>query len=261
MVSVVGIIPARLASTRFPRKVLYPFAGVPMVEHVRRRASLMAGLDDVYVATCDDEIADLVRANGGKVIMTTDTHVNGTTRAAEAIAGIDCTHVMLLQGDAPLLLPRHVDKMIAAIALAPSDDAWNATAPTLAGDELDRASFVKCAVGSDDRVLYAFRRSPSVAAFAEQQSYIRKMLGLIAYRRDFLIQLAERPRSSIEQYESIEQLRIIEMGGKFTSVPVDESLPSVNEPHETEIVEQYIRENAEQQRLLEQILAGGKGRT
>lgn len=255
MTKIVAVIPSHLASVRFPRKILFPFAGVPMIEHVRRRALLATGLEDVYVATCDTEIADAVSGSGGKVIMTADTHRNGTSRVAEAVAHLDCTHVLLLQGDEPLLLPRHVEKVIAAINAEAGGDAWNATAPINEPEELDRHSFVKCAVSSSGRWIYAFRRSPSTAAFADQQRYIRKVLGLIAYRRDYLIELSAMPPSVVETLESIEQMRIVESGGRMISVPVEESLPSVNEPHEADIVLDYIREDDEQRALLARILA------
>lgn len=82
-----------------------------MIEHVRRRALMCSNLSTVIVATCDEEIAEVVQANGGQVIMTSYDHINGTTRVAEAVKQIDCSHVLLLQGDEPLLLPRHVEEL------------------------------------------------------------------------------------------------------------------------------------------------------
>lgn len=255
MTRIAAIIPSHLASTRFPRKILHPFYGVPMIEHVRRRALLASGVSEVVVATCDQEIADVVRAGGGAVVMTADAHRNGTSRVAEAVAGLDCTHVILLQGDEPLLLPRHVEAMVAAIQANPDGDAWNATAPISMPEELDRHSFVKCSIGADGRILYGFRRSPSAAAFQDQIAYIRKVLGIIAFRREALLDISAAPVSVVERYESIEQMRILEAGRRLYSVPVDESLPSVNEPHEAEIVLDYIRSTPEQKQLLDRILA------
>lgn len=254
MTRIAAIIPSHLASSRFPRKILHPIHGLPMIEHVRRRALLAAGLAAVVVATCDQEIADAVQAGGGKVVMTADTHVNGTSRIAEAVAQIDCTHVILLQGDEPLLLPRHVEAMVAAIQGNPDGDAWNATAPITAPEEMDRHSFVKCSIGSDGRILYGFRRSPSAASFQDQIAYIRKVLGIIAFRREALIAISAVPVSVVERYESIEQMRIVESGRRLYSVPVAESLPSVNEPHEADIVLEYIRSTPEQKQLLERIV-------
>lgn len=254
MIRIVAVIPSHLASVRFPGKILHPFHGLPMIEHVRRRALLASGLDGVYVATCDEEIAQPIRAYGGDVVLTSDTHRNGTSRVSEAVAGMDCTHVLLLQGDEPLLLPRHVEAMIDAIREDPDNDAWNATAPINEPDELDRHSFVKCAIDATGRILYAFRRTPSVAPFGEQQTYIRKILGLIAFRKDYMFDLAGREPSIVERHESIEQMRIVENGGRLVSVPVAESLPSVNEPDEAGIVLDHLRNDAEQAELLARIL-------
>lgn len=255
MTKTIAVIPAHLASVRFPRKILHPFSGLAMIEHVRRRALLTSGLGEVYIATCDQEIADAVSANGGKVIMTASTHMNGTSRVAEAVEGLDCSHVVLLQGDEPLLLPRHVDQLVASMEAAPNVDAWNATGPIEQPEELDRHSFVKCAVTPNDRIMYCFRRSPSTANFAAQQTYIRKILGIIAYRKDFLIDIAASDPARVETNEFIEQMRIIENGNMLMSVPVKESLPSVNEPHEADIVLDYVQNNREQRGLLERILA------
>ena len=251
---IVAVIPAHLASVRFPRKILFPFHGLPMIEHVRRRVLLSKAVSEVYVATCDEEIADAVHGFGGKVIMTANTHTNGTSRVAEAVKVTDCTHVMLLQGDEPLLLPRHVDIFATTIAAEPEGDAWNATGPIEHEEELDRHSFVKCAVSSSGLILYCFRRTPCYSIFEVQQSFIRKILGIIAYRKDFLLHLTALPTSLIEQAEFIEQMRIIDNGYSLRSIPVSPSLPSVNEPNEAGIVLDYMQNNAEQRALLEQVL-------
>lgn len=253
----VGIIPCHLASVRFPRKILFPFAGLPMVEHVRRRALMADGLDDVIVATCDDEIEAEIARHGGHVVRTANTHTNGTSRIAEAVKGIDCDNVILLQGDEPLLLPAHVEALLAGMAAKPDGDLWNVTGPIEAAEELDRHSFVKCAVAPDDRILYCFRRSPSHAPFEVQQGYVRKILGLFAFRRDVLLEVAGAAQTPIERAESIEQMRLIEHGRRLYSVPVGESLPSVNEPHEADIVLERIETDPVQAGLLARVLAGG----
>ena len=251
---IVAVIPAHLASVRFPRKILFPFYGLPMIEHVRRRALLSGAVSDVYVATCDEEIAKLVRGFGGKVIITANTHTNGTTRVAEAIKDVDCTHVMLLQGDEPLLLPRHIDIFAKAISAEPKGDAWNATGPIEHEQELDRHSFVKAAISLSGHILYCFRRTPCCSPFSVQKIFIRKVLGIIAYRKDFLLQLMKLPASPIEKAEFIEQMRIIDNGYSLRSVSVSPSLPSVNEPAEAGLILEYIDKNDDQRTLLEQVL-------
>ena len=139
---IVAVIPAHMASVRFPGKILFMLNGLPMIEHVRRRALLSRAISDVIVATCDEDISSVIKGFGGKVVMTAKTHTNGTSRVAEAIRELDCTHVILLQGDEPLLLPRHIDALADAILANPNGDAWNATGPIESYEELDRHSFV-----------------------------------------------------------------------------------------------------------------------
>jgi 3-deoxy-manno-octulosonate cytidylyltransferase (CMP-KDO synthetase) len=250
---IVAVIPAHLASVRFPNKILFEFHGLPMIEHVRRRALLSRHISEVIVATCDTLIADTIRGFGGEVVMTANTHTNGTTRVAEAVEKIDCDYVMLLQGDEPLLLPRHLDEIIKTIKSNPSGDVWNATGSIELQEELDKHSFVKCAVSELGRVISCFRRTPCYSNFEVQQKFIRKILGIIVYRKDFLLELTKLPASLIEEAEFIEQMRIIENGYKLQSVPVSPSLPSVNEPQEANIVLEYMQSNSEQQGLLKKI--------
>ena len=179
------IIPARLESLRLPRKILIDIHGVPMIEHVRRRVLLSKNIKDVYIATCDKEIKECVEKYGGKVIMTKRDHLNGTSRVAEAVKGIKCDKVILVQGDEPLLLPSQLDKLSSQIQNDNNSLAWNATAPLESEQELHKHSFVKCSV-INSQILYCFRKSPSHNNFETQKKYIRKILGLLAFKKDFL---------------------------------------------------------------------------
>jgi len=250
----IAVIPAHLASVRFPNKILFDFFGLPMIEHVRRRALLSGYLSEVYVATCDKVIADTVISYDGKVIMTSNKHQNGTSRVAEAVLPYDCSHVLLLQGDEPLLLPRHIDTMIKSIKENQNIDAWNATGEIKTEDELNSHSFVKCAVMKNNNILHCFRRTPYFSNLDIQQRFVRKILGIVAYRKDFLLHLSKLTETLIESTEYIEQMRIIENGYELHSVAVDPSLPSVNEPHETDIILDFVKNNAEQKTILEKII-------
>ena len=248
-----AIIPARLKSTRFPNKILLPIYGLPMIEHVRRRALMCSILSEVVVATCDVEIAEVVRANGGRAIMTSNSHINGTTRIAEAVAEVDCSHVLLLQGDEPLLLPRHIEALAQAVITEPEVGVWNLVGVLEGKEELDRHSFVKCAIGAPHQILYCFRRSPNFSDFAIQKTFVRKMLGIIAYRKDFLLKLTSLEASPIEKAESIEQMRILENGFSLNYVEVSPALPSINEPCELNEVLDSLLTDREQQDLLKTI--------
>jgi len=251
---IVAVIPAHLASVRFPRKILHPIHGLPMIEHVRRRALLCRGLDDVYVATCDAEIAQAIESHGGRVIPTANTHTNGTSRVAEAVAKLDCTHVILLQGDEPLLKPEHVEAMIEAMRAGGDAVAWNVTGPIEEAGELDRHSFVKCIVGPAQRILFCFRRSPCFSSFEVQRGFTRKILGIIGYTKRFLEEVVARPPSNLETAEFIEQMRIVENGYVLRSVPVEVSLPSINEPADETQVMDALERDGSQKALLEKIL-------
>ena len=251
----IAVIPAHLASVRFPNKILFDFFGLPMIEHVRRRALLSGYLSEVFVATCDKAIAETVSSYGGKVIMTSNKHQNGTSRVAEAVLPYDCSHVLLLQGDEPLLLPRHIDTMIKSIKENQNKDAWNATGEIKTEDELNSHSFVKCAVMKNNNILHCFRKTPYFSNLDIQQRFVRKILGIVAYRKDFLLHLSKLTETLIESTEYIEQMRIIENGYELQSVPVEPSLPSVNEPHETNIILDFVKNNVEQKTILEKIMS------
>lgn len=241
------MIPARLASTRFPKKLLEPFRGQPILEHVRRRALMVQGLERVIVATCDKEIEHLVIDNGGEVIMTGDHHPNGTSRVAEAIQSVDCTHVILVQADEPLIMPEHVEVMMNAIRTHPECDVFNAVGPLDGDDELDQVSSVKCALATNGDILYCFRRTPAIAKGSEQRLYMRKLLGLIAFRKEFLLGLTELPETNISQSESIEQMKLLQHGVRLRAVELDEAVPGVNEPSDMELVETCFAASPQQQ--------------
>ena len=247
------IIPARLESLRLPRKILIDIHGVPMIEHVRRRVLLSKNIKDVYIATCDKEIKECVEKYGGRVIMTKRDHLNGTSRVAEAVKGIKCDKVILVQGDEPLLLPSQLDKLSSQIQNDNNSLAWNATAPLESEQELHKHSFVKCSV-INSQILYCFRKSPSHNNFETQKKYIRKILGLLAFKKDFLITITKNKAGIIEQLESIEQLRIIENSFPLTSISFEKTQASINEPEDIEIALNVLKNDDEQKGLLNKVL-------
>ena len=251
---IVAIIPAHLNSIRFPKKIIYPILGLPMIEHVRRRALLFEDFNEVIVATCDEKISNLVKKFGGNTIMPSINHKNGTSRVAEAIQKIDCSHVVLLQGDEPLILPNQLKVFYNNIINNPEYDSWNATGKIESFDDLDKYSIVKCIVSNSRNITKCFRYYKNLPDKFKDKSEIRKILGLIAYQKDFLDKINNKPETNMEKKELIEQIRIIENGYNLISVSIFPTLPSVNEPNDVKIVEDYISQNKEQQEIFNSIL-------
>ena len=250
---IVAIIPARLESSRLNRKLLIKINDLEIIEHVRRRAIISNAFEAVYVATADEEIAELIKNNNGNIIRTSKFHKNGTSRVAEAINNIDATHVVLIQGDEPLILPKDLKKMVNHIKKFPKYDAHNAIAKIDKESYLDEKSEVKCAINEKGRIIYCFRRSPSHCSKSEQFIYIRKILGLIGYRRETLNLIEDSKESKIQEIESIEQLWLISNKYDIYGVSIESCLPSVNTSNDINRVLNYIKEHPEQQEIIKNI--------
>ena len=122
---IVAVIPARMASSRFPGKPLALLHGLPMIEHVFRRAKLCTQLDDVYVATCDEEIRDVAEAFGAEVIMTSAAHERATDRVAEAVEHFAADIVVMIQGDEPMITPEMIQSALEPFRSEPSTSCVN----------------------------------------------------------------------------------------------------------------------------------------
>ena len=139
---IAAVIPARMASTRYPGKPLIEIEGLPMIEHVRRRVLLCDKFSDVVVATCDNEIKVAIEEYGGTVIMTSDRHIMASDRVAEAVEILDCSHVINVQGDEILVMPDDLERMVVAIYARPEIEYWNAIAPIEKHVELEDTAIV-----------------------------------------------------------------------------------------------------------------------
>ena len=153
-VKIAAIIPARMASSRYPGKPLIEIEGLPMIEHVRRRTLLCDGFEDVVVATCDQEIFDVVKQFKGNIVMTSNEHIMASDRVAEVAKTMDCTHVINVQGDEILILPEDLSRMVEAIFASPENMFWNATATIDGEDELSDSSIVKCIITQHNKIMY-----------------------------------------------------------------------------------------------------------
>ena len=220
----VGVIPARLASSRFPEKVLAAETGRPLVVHVLEQARRAASLDAVYVAADHPRIAEAVERAGGRAILTRVDHPNGTSRLAEALGAISTglpegdrpEIVVNIQGDEPEIEPETIDAAVELLARSPWAEVATVATPFAAGESHLDPNLVKVVLGEGGRALY-FSRAPiphhrdAAAGVAPRAAPLRHV-GLYAYRATFLPAFAAWPPSPLEETESLEQLRILERG-------------------------------------------------
>jgi 3-deoxy-manno-octulosonate cytidylyltransferase (CMP-KDO synthetase) len=205
---VVAVIPARLASTRLPGKVLRPIAGVPMLGWVYRAASACAQLDQVLIATDSQQVVAYADSQGWPSIMTSAELASGTDRVYAVSALVDADIYVNIQGDEPLLRPEHIDALLWPFART---DAQVTTLSTLCPpQQIDDPNAVKVVTANDGRALYfsratiPYQRGTPLAP--------RKHIGIYAYRKAALRRFAELPPSPLESVERLEQLRWLEEG-------------------------------------------------
>lgn len=256
-VRVAAIIPARMNSSRFPRKALLQMKGLPMVEHVRRRALRCAGFSDVVVATCDQEIADVIRGYGGRCVMTSPHHPTASDRVAEAMGPLDCTHVINVQGDEILVLPGDLEKMVRAIEAQPGIPAWNAVGRIERAEELSDPALVKCVVSVSGRIMYCARNFGWLAGKLGPDFHpVRLIIGIFGYRRDFLERYTTLSRTPLELAEPVDQSRVVEHDVMLQGVEFSKGYPGINVPREAEVVQRLLSEDPAQQAMLQEILSG-----
>ena len=212
------IIPARLASTRLPRKLLLRQTGKSLIQHTYEAALEATRPEGVCVAADHAEISDEVRRFGGKVEMTDPNAASGTDRVAELARRMDCDIVVNMQGDEPELSGEAVDLAISLLEENPSAVMSTLAAPIRSREQLDDPACVKVVFDHTGRAMY-FSRSPiphprqwDERLLGANPATFHQHIGLYAYRREFLLKLAQIPQSPLEKVESLEQLRVIQAG-------------------------------------------------
>lgn len=234
---VTAIIPARMASTRFPGKPLKKILGLSMVEHVRRRTELSSVIDDVIVATCDQIIMEEVERFGGNAVKTSEAHQRCTDRIAEAAANIDADIIVNVQGDEPLLQPEMFETIIAPLLNEKNLVCSNMV--SVISNEKDYISkdVVKVVCDLKKNIIYLSRKPiPFIRKFNETNHPIYKQLGLIAFRKDFLTYFTQLPPTPLEKTELVDMLRIIEHGYKIRMVKYRSETVGVDTPLDLEKV-------------------------
>ena len=252
-IKVAAIIPARMNSSRYPGKPLIEIEGLPMIEHVRRRALLCNQFSDVVVATCDNEIKDIVEDYGGNVIMTKDTHIMASDRVAEAVKMVECTHVVNVQGDEILILPDDLSTMVDTIKRNPNVEYLNATAEIESIFEIKDTSIVKCIISNKGMVLYCSRDFSSLN-LSKPFEPVKKILGILGYSKESILNFSNLKRTEIEITQSIDQSRVIENDLKLLSVPFKKGYPGINDKKEERQVRKILEVDEHQQSILKKVL-------
>lgn len=243
--NVIGIIPARMNSSRFPGKPLEKIHGMPMIGHCYHRTKIAPGIDKTYVATCDSVIADYIISIGGNVIMTADTHTRATTRTAEALNQIESQMkekvdvVVMLQGDEPLIMPETIGDTIPCFQDS-SINIVNIMSILATKEAFEDKNNIKVVVDNNDNALY-FSREPIPSAWKGWKNIPRYMqTGVIAFRRDTLIKFNAIEETELEQIESVDMNRILETGGKIKMLLTDAITIGVDVPEELILAEKIL---------------------
>ena len=221
---VVGIIPSRLKSTRVPEKALVNICGLPLIEHVYKRVILCKELDDVVVATDSEYILRVVEGFGGKAVLTSKDHMNGTERIAEVAESLDCDIVVNIQGDEALVKPEDIRSSIDDLVEHP--DAFCSILKARYR-RVDTASDIKLVSDIDGYVLYMSRSQlPNISRAVDSKMY--KAYHLVSFYRDSLLSYRGLRRGPLEIAESNEYLRILENGYRIHSKEVSSNAVSLD---------------------------------
>ena len=247
---VIGIIPARFASTRFPGKPLALIAGKPLIQHVVEQCEKAKSLSEIIVATDDTRIWEVAQ-NFCRVEMTRPEHPSGSDRVAEVCERCDAEAVVNIQGDEPLIDPTVIDAVANALA---QNEMSTAATPIKNFSELDNPNVVKVVVNGAGRALYFSRRTIPYLREATSRPVNERLaafpflkhLGLYGFRREVLLRLVKFPVSPLENAEKLEQLRALENGIGIAVVKVAYDSVGVDLPEDVARVEEIISQSQHQ---------------
>lgn len=253
---VLGVIPARLQSTRFPEKMLADIAGKPLLQWTVERAQQASRLNDLLVATDAPRIADLCQSIGVAHVMTRKDHPSGTDRVAEAAASLTNppAAVINIQGDEPLIDPALIDQLAERLLVGRDGrdsrntiDMVTAMTPIDCVDDLHNPSIVKVVTDNTGLALYFsraciphFRDETPEEAFAT--GLHRRHLGIYGYQTEFLQRLVAAPPSPLETAERLEQLRALGLGARLLVLKTDSPGPGVDRPEDVARAVEALRE-------------------
>ena len=243
---ILGIIPARYGSTRFPGKPLVDINGKPMIQRVYEGAARAASLTEIIVATDDKRIVEVVQQFGGKVEMTSSQHKTGTDRCLEALdkTGSSYDVVINIQGDEPFVEASHIDKVaqcfeeqdteIATLIkrINSEKELFNPNKPKVLVDSKFTAIYFS-------RAAIPFLRGVDPSEWVDNQEFY-KHIGIYGYRQNVLEEITKLPQSSLELAENLEQLRWLENGYSIKTAITETEAFSIDTPEDLEKLKQHI---------------------
>lgn len=238
---ILGIIPARYASTRFPAKALVDIGGKSMIQRVYEQSAKATQLDQVIVATDDERILNHVLDFGGKAVMTSENHHSGTDRCYEALTKTEglYEYVINIQGDEPFISPEPIDRLAEVLT---GDTELATLVKIIDSDEiLFNPNVPKAVLNKRNEVMYFSRQTIPYLRNKETQEWLSshvfyKHIGIYAYRTDVLAQITKLPVSSLEKAEALEQLRWLENGYAIKAVITSDDSHGVDTPDDLDRV-------------------------
>jgi len=243
---VIGIIPARYDSKRFPGKVLADILGRPLIQRVYEQARKVELLDEILVATDNEEIFKVVENFGGKAVMTSSNCKSGTDRLAEVAGSLDADIFINIQGDEPLISPELISRVAQALIEDNAIEIATVARKVTTQEELNNPNVVKVVIDNDGFALYFSRAQiPYVRDFLEIKnlgSVCYKHIGLYGYKRGFLLNFALMKQGPLEKVEDLEQLRALENGYKIKVVITQRDSIGVDTQEDLEKVRKILRE-------------------
>lgn len=243
----IGIIPARMASSRFPGKPLASICGIPMIGHVYFRSKMCKLLDEVYIATCDKEIVEYASSIGAEAIMTLDTHERASDRTAEALfkvekdTGSKVDVVVMIQGDEPMLYPEMIASAVQPLVKDKNVNVVNLMAELKNPEEENDPNEIKVVVDRSGDAIYFSREPIPSKKKGKSDFHCLKQVCIIPFRRDFLIKFNDMEQTPLEIIESVDMLRLIENGYKVKMIFSKFDTYSVDTPNDLVSVEKKLK--------------------
>ena len=243
---IVAVIPARMASTRFPGKPMALIHGIPMIGHCFLRVRMCTDLQETYVATCDKEIYDYIESIGGQAVMTSSRHERASDRAAEAMlelenrSGERIDILVMVQGDEPMDTPQMIHEAVQPMIEDSMINVVNLMGVIESIEEFEDPNTVKVVVGPDNNAIYFSREPIPSRRKGVDNVPMLKQICIIPFQRDYLLEFNQTPQTSLEKIESVDMMRVIESGGSVKMVMTLEPSFGVDTVEDLKKVEQRM---------------------